>query len=48
MRVSLLLSNFLQQTNTVEDVLIEGCREIDGLSESLFTSSKRIIYSDNT
>ena len=47
MKVSLLLLNFFQQTNTIEDVLIEGCREFDGLSESLFTLSKRTIYSDN-
>ncbi len=47
MKVSLLLLNFFQQTNTVEDALIEGCREFDGLSESLFTLSKRTIHSDN-
>ena len=45
--VFVALEFFFQKTKTIKDVLIESCREFDGLSESLFTLSKRTIYSDN-
>ena len=48
MKVSLLLLTFFfQLTNIVDDVFIQCCREFDGLSESLFTLSKRTTFSDN-
>ena len=40
-------SLFFQLTNIIDDVFIHGCREFDGLSESLFTLSKRTTFSDN-
>ena len=38
---------FFQWANIVEDVLIERCRDCDGLSESRFALSKWTIYSDD-
>lgn len=47
LKVSLLSLKFFPTESYSEDVLVEGCREFDGLFGSLFTLAKQTIYSDN-